>query len=471
MATAPIEKLEEIKPSRWVKLSHPLLMLCASAFACCVIPSVFWLMIFYVFAVQLSPTGNVPGFYPMLQIGSGLLVGTIYHLLEKPRLRRSGEATARLMAFPELRRRALRANLGEVLRFFLAIGLIGLLNYLLLLFFDGMLFRQSVGYSWMISVGMLFLSIFFTYPEHWLIYQRARELARQPFNPAEPARDFTHAPAPRWPMVFGTILIIAALAGGAWLQWGLPASWQREPTPFTTQQQVGGKITRLTYNTSADLPAVSPDGRQVAYIRSTGVVSRLELMDLAGQQKRQVGTIWPDGYGPPAWSPDSKQLLVVGDPAQEIAIWEAYPDDNDTARQQLWLVDAASGRAEKLSDLINFTGAIWADGGRRIVGLRELGGDGRLWLADAAGRNAHEVKELTLANSISSLQLWREGREVLAIGSQEQPGIWSVNVVSGKPTKYRTWKSGGPRRWMTRTCFLVTAGNPAISSRNRIYIS
>jgi TolB protein len=66
--------------------------------------------------------------------------------------------------------------------------------------------------------------------------------------------------------------------------------------------------TPLTFNTSSDrAPAWSPDGRQIAYMRST----ELWVMDADGQNAHLVAG---SAGGAPAWSPDGTQIVFEDSP-------------------------------------------------------------------------------------------------------------------------------------------------------------
>ena len=62
-------------------------------------------------------------------------------------------------------------------------------------------------------------------------------------------------------------------------------------------------------------PAISPDGKLVAYSRMTPAESRLVVQQLAGGEPVTVAR-WPGLYPAiPAWSPDGARLLYT-DPAR-----------------------------------------------------------------------------------------------------------------------------------------------------------
>ena len=86
---------------------------------------------------------------------------------------------------------------------------------------------------------------------------------------------------------------------------------------------------------SSDGPAVSPDGRKIAYIAVKGGVPQVHTMNLDGSEQRQV-TFRPTPCARVAWSPEGRRLGFVS--------WEG----NYT---QLFVVPAEGGSPTKLTDV------------------------------------------------------------------------------------------------------------------------
>ena len=87
------------------------------------------------------------------------------------------------------------------------------------------------------------------------------------------------------------------------------------------------------------LPAVSPDGRTLAYVamkRATYEADRQVLMlrDIASGQTRAVTEGWDRSSGSLAWAADGRSLLVTADDTQEVPLFR---------------VDAASGKVTRLT--------------------------------------------------------------------------------------------------------------------------
>jgi Tol biopolymer transport system component len=87
------------------------------------------------------------------------------------------------------------------------------------------------------------------------------------------------------------------------------------------------------------LPAVSPDGRTLAYVamdRPGYEADRqeLRLRDLATGETRQLADGWDRSVGEISWSPDGRSLIVGAD---------------DTLEHPLFRVDIASGAVTRLT--------------------------------------------------------------------------------------------------------------------------
>jgi Tol biopolymer transport system component/DNA-binding winged helix-turn-helix (wHTH) protein len=70
-------------------------------------------------------------------------------------------------------------------------------------------------------------------------------------------------------------------------------------------------------------PAFSPDGSQVAFIRSTiaGVSNDVFVMPAAGGQAKRLTFDNRPIMGPPAWTPDSREIIFSSDRGVETGLW------------------------------------------------------------------------------------------------------------------------------------------------------
>lgn len=77
-----------------------------------------------------------------------------------------------------------------------------------------------------------------------------------------------------------------------------------------------------TSKTSVSQMVISPDGRQLAFIRSVDNIPQLFLLDLSGGEAIQLTNL-PYGVSAPRWSPDSRELVFVAS-----IPWKALVNDS-----------------------------------------------------------------------------------------------------------------------------------------------
>ncbi|MCL4236230.1 MAG: PD40 domain-containing protein, partial [Deltaproteobacteria bacterium] len=112
-------------------------------------------------------------------------------------------------------------------------------------------------------------------------------------------------------------------------------------------------------------PAVSPDGRRVAFVvskhdpKDNKVRHQIRALDL---RSREIETLTPGpgNHTSPAWSPDGKWLAFVSD-----------RDDQHGA--QLWLLPTTGGEARRVTSGWGGVGTpIFAPDSRRVLFSREV---------------------------------------------------------------------------------------------------
>ena len=127
-----------------------------------------------------------------------------------------------------------------------------------------------------------------------------------------------------------------------------------------------------------NLPAVSPDGRTLAYFamaRPGYEADRQVLMlrDLASGTVRPLTQNWDRSVGSIAWAKDGRSLIVTAE---------------DTLEQPVWRVDARSGAVTRLTADGHFDNVRVLPGGGAIATMNSIMAPDDLYRIDAGGRLA-----------------------------------------------------------------------------------
>jgi Tol biopolymer transport system component len=192
-------------------------------------------------------------------------------------------------------------------------------------------------------------------------------------------------------------------------------------------------------------PALSNDGRQVAYI-STGSLLKAEVfLDLyladaqTGKRIKRLtkSTLNAEteelryAYSQSAFSPDGRQLAYTG---------------QRQGKDVLFLVDTRSRRAVRRldTDLDQMIGPSWSPDGRRIIFAGSKGGFSNLYVIDADGRN---LRALTNDYLGAIMPAWSpDGRKVAFVSNRGEGtdlnvlhfAKWKVNVLDLETNKIET---------------------------------
>lgn len=119
-----------------------------------------------------------------------------------------------------------------------------------------------------------------------------------------------------------------------------------------------GDIRRVTEGDSSEVhsvPAWSPDGRRIAFVRELRDHDELHLIDSAGGPARRIALEAPRSIAFPDWSPDGSRLLFsAGATIDKLDVYVVSADGR--------------GLRQVLADSANYRCPSWApDGGRFIV--------------------------------------------------------------------------------------------------------
>jgi dipeptidyl aminopeptidase/acylaminoacyl peptidase len=181
-----------------------------------------------------------------------------------------------------------------------------------------------------------------------------------------------------------------------------------------------GDVLRLTRNLRVDdrRPAWSPDGRSIVWQSGRPDAADLFAMGADGSRKRLLVGGTGDDVDP-AWSPDGTRIAF---------------SSTRSGRRQLWAVAARGGAPALLAQIPGRPWApAWSPGGRRIAFARESAGDADLWVLDLGDGSARKV---TRGAGYDSRPDWSPGGERIAFAraTAARTSIWIVGT-DGAPAE------------------------------------
>jgi Tol biopolymer transport system component len=164
-------------------------------------------------------------------------------------------------------------------------------------------------------------------------------------------------------------------------------------------------------------PAISPDGKLVAYAARTSAGSRIFVRQIDGSRANMISGELPGNHGLPKWSPDGSRVsFAFADAIYIVPATGGSPrraiDDGDT---HSWSRDGK--------------GIVYSTADRRFIRLQSLDGGTPRTLVDAKGTWLHSP----VISPDGRILLYNEGRipEFYNVSGNR---IWSVAVAGGPAT-------------------------------------
>ena len=163
----------------------------------------------------------------------------------------------------------------------------------------------------------------------------------------------------------------------------------------------GSDVQRLTtYRGSDGLPAWSPDGNQIAFVRDTDPPATgplfpprslsVYVMDADGSNVERLTDLTTGGYI--SWSPDGQRIAFE---ANRDGIWEIYVMETDGSNVQR-VTHTQPERAQS-------TAPAWSPDGRQIAFDSTRDGNFEIYVMDADGSN---VQRLTHHDKVDARPAW-----------------------------------------------------------------
>jgi dipeptidyl aminopeptidase/acylaminoacyl peptidase len=151
------------------------------------------------------------------------------------------------------------------------------------------------------------------------------------------------------PIARRTLIVIALVC------FLLPSFAFPQSPPARAHSPMDDVVRTLFAGVSFDQAAISPDGRQVAWVENAKDGSAVYVSDLAAPRPRRITAAGKSENGI-AWSPDSKQIAFLSDAGKP-------------GQQQLYVTGAAAGAApRRLTSVIGFLASPgWSPDGKTIA--------------------------------------------------------------------------------------------------------
>jgi Tol biopolymer transport system component len=198
-------------------------------------------------------------------------------------------------------------------------------------------------------------------------------MPRQPGAPDSDARVIAAMATRHRGAIAAALLTLAIVAGGAYLVIR-NGSWFAAPVSWSLQN---AEVVQLTTTGNAALPAISPDGRYVAYVQRDSERDSLWIRQTATSSNVQI-------------VPSTPGVRISGATVTPDGSWVDFLTMETSPRLAftLWRVAFLGGTARRLVDNVH-TPVAWSPDGRQMAFIRGDSGATRtaLVIADADGRN------------------------------------------------------------------------------------
>ncbi len=191
-------------------------------------------------------------------------------------------------------------------------------------------------------------------------------------------------------------------------------------------------LTRLTNSAWDEIdPAVSPDGKSLAYASRQNGYWDLYIRDLESGSVRRV-TDTPDYDGKPSWSSDGQWLACESYQAGKLDIYLVS------------VVDPQQAPIRLTEDPVAASAPAWSPQGRRIAYVSARGGHTAIWISDLDKNDADRSIQISRASQANaSHPVWSPDGRYLAWAEDENGTHRIVVWDSTQPGSEPAWKATG----------------------------
>jgi hypothetical protein len=247
---------------------------------------------------------------------------------------------------------------------------------------EGVLFRQGRELAYIREVGCFPIGENSCYTEYSVFEKPVDEEAAAPGRPTFGPTDWF---VRGLDVSRGGRLVFSAKPGA-----GPTPGWEREMEIYSANLD-GSGVRQLTRNRAFDNdPAVSPDGRRVAFSRLVHGRGQIFTMRIDGSHEVRV-TRDRNRDRLPAWSPEGRRLLYL---SQAVERPRPFPD------RELFAVAASGGKGHRLThNKIAEGAADYSPDGRWIAYLA----GGAVWGMGAGGKSPEKILAPGLIGGYSNL--------------------------------------------------------------------
>jgi Tol biopolymer transport system component/DNA-binding winged helix-turn-helix (wHTH) protein len=220
----------------------------------------------------------------------------------------------------------------------------------------------------------------------------------------------------------------------------LVATWVEGPTAPPSLWQIsiiGGAPRKLIDN--GQLPAISPDGSQIAFVKGPKHAEEIWLMAGNGENPRRLLVPCQNcTVGGPAWSPDESEIAYVI--SEYTPLWRANTSvvlfNLRTGREET-IFSSGGHQAESGREMELGPALIWTSDNHLVYSMSEPApnqDDSNVWSVplDARGHLAGSAVRLTAApDEVSSLSASADGKRITYTKNYLNPGLYVSELTSG----------------------------------------